>query len=372
MEVLMKVLTKNTINIHTIEFSYYKISDKDHEKLIHELIPAKQNRTNAKDKYFNGQSQFRGIRYKYHIINKSDYQSRILHVIINPRDLLGKDTLVVEDLDEFMNRYRFLLYQEFSMYTLESEIFTRIDYFIDIEYEPAIKKELLKIYKKAPSNYRGLQKKDRYKSSIYYNSKSRQINVYSRLEKMIEKIIEENYIHPSKVDLKKEIMPFISKQDKNVIRYEVQIKRKKIMYHFKTDGITPELINYWNERDAAYFINDILKPIIFNGDYYNKYHSKKKLMEYYKNKKLVEKLIKFQNCISKHGADNAKKRFKNYCKYINMLVEASVNPVLIPNNAGITKIKNPFQFYKKSADIYKIPAKDWHGIIKEECLSEVI
>ncbi len=133
-------------------------------------------------------------------------------------------------------------------------------------------------------------------------------------------------------------------------------------YYLKKDGTCPELINYWNGRDAAYFISDILKPIIHNGDYYNSYNAKKTLMGYYRNKKLVDRIINFQNFLSNHGYDNAKIHFKNYNKYINYLVEAEVNPYLIPYNTGLTFIKNPIRFLENSVDAYKIADFDWKGL----------
>jgi hypothetical protein len=365
-----KVFTKLDISIHTIEFSYNRVSKADHEKLIDTLVPVKQNRTNSEVKIYEGNSGFNGIRYQYILINKYGFRNRILKVIVNPKKVLSKQNLLPEDLELFLRRFSFYMMQEISLQTLSSELFSRIDYYIDFEFEPIIKDILLKIYKKAPSNYKGLKKKNRYKSSVYYNSKSRQVNIYSRYQKIINIMLEENYINPDIVDVKNEIEPFISQKEKNIIRYEVQIKRKKIMYYLKKDGTCPELINYWNEHDATYFFNDILKPIIQNGDYYNSYHARKRLIECYCNKKLVDKIVKFQNYLSNHGYDKAKIQFKNYNKYINYLVDAGVNPYLIPNNTGITYLKNPLRFLENANDAYKIPVEDWTGLTNDQAIEQ--
>ncbi|MCX8130555.1 MAG: hypothetical protein N3I35_10695 [Clostridia bacterium] len=357
------VFTEIRINIHTIEFSYNRVSETDHEKLMDTLKPAKQNRTNAEVKIFKGYSQFKGIRYQYVLINKHGFQNRVLKVIVNPMNVLNKQDLLIEDLDLFLKRYNFFMIQEFSLQTLSYEMFSRVDYYIDFEFEPIIKEILLRIYKKAPSNYKGLRKTDKYKSSVYYNSKSRQVNIYSRYQKIVNKLLEDTYSNPSVVDVKTEVESFVSQKDKNTIRFEVQIKRKKIMYYLKKEGICPELINYWNYRDAAYFISDILKPIIQNGNYYNSYHSRRVLMEYYGNKKFVDRIIRFQNYLSNYGYDKAKVQFKNYNKYIRYLAEAGVNPYLIPYNTGITYTKNPIKFLSSSIEAYRIPAQEWTGLI---------
>ncbi len=228
---MSELFTRITVNIHTIEFSYNSISFVEHEKLMETLKPIKQNRTNAIVKIYEGFSQFYGIRYQYIIINKAGFKNKVLKVIVNPMKVLGKKELIVDDLEIFQKKYYFYMIQEFSLQTLSSQKFTRVDYFIDFEFEPAIKEVLLRIYKKAPSEYRGLTKKDRYKSSVYYYSKSRQVNIYSRDKKIINMMLEDNYINPDIVDTKTEIEPFISNKDRNTIRYEVQIKRKKIMYY---------------------------------------------------------------------------------------------------------------------------------------------
>lgn len=355
---------KNKVNIHTVEFSYVGLSDIEHNRLLKELNPEKQNRTNSKLKIFKGYSQFRGIRYEYLLINELGFQKRLLKVIINPMTILNKQELFVEDYDTFQGKYNFLISQEFSFQTLSSEIFTRIDYFIDVEFVSKDKVIILGILKKAPSVYRGL-KQTEYKSSVYYNSQSRHINIYSRFEKIIKMLLEYTYINPGIVDPKTEIEPFINQNVKSTIRYEVQVKRKKIMYNFKEYGVCPELPNYWNSRDAVYFLNESLKPIICDGDYYNSYHAHKKLNEFYKNKKLVDDLLKYQNYLSNHGYDKAKRLYKNHSKYSDYFKKAEVNPYLIPYNKGITFIKNPFKFLKKSDDAYKIPSEDWTGILSK-------
>jgi hypothetical protein len=191
--------------------------------------------------------------------------------------------------------------------------------------------------------------KTAYKSSIYYNSKSKNNNIYSRYEKIIDIMVAENFTNPKLVDVEKEIVPFINEKNKNIVRYEVQIKRRIIRYNFRVYGIIPDLFNYWNQVDAFDYLKENLKPILFCGDYYNSYHSYKRLLTIY-TEKVAKNLIEFQNYISMYGLDNAKKSYKSYYRYLSFLEKAEINPLLIPKNDGITFIENPVYFLKENSE----------------------
>ncbi|TYQ14654.1 UNVERIFIED_CONTAM: hypothetical protein Cloal_1014 [Acetivibrio alkalicellulosi] len=343
-------MQNKNINIHTLEFSYYNIKEDEHKKLIKTLN--QQEQKGAETIYYSGHSLIRGIRYRYIIINIHNFYTRILKVIINPSQFLFKKYLMSDDYIEFIKKYYIEISKELSKETLSTEKFTRIDYFLDVQLEEEIRKTLLKIYNKAPASLNRLEKKNRYKTSVYYNSKSKNINIYSRYEKIIDMMLKDNFKDVENVDIEKEIDPFVNEEIKNTLRFEVQLKRRKIKYYLKQDGTIADLFNYWNARDAEYFINDILKPLIYKGDYYNAYHAKKKLEEVY-NEKLTNKLIEFQNYLSKFGFTKAKESYKNYHQLIKYLTDININPYLIPNNAGFKYIKNPIQFLEKVIDAYK-------------------
>ena len=89
----------------------------------------------------------------------------------------------------------------------------------------------------------------------------------------------------------------------------------------------------------------------------------KKPMEIVKENKLND-ILKV-TYVSDHSFDKAKKHFKNHNNYVNYLIEAGVNPYLIPYNLGIPYIKNPFKFFDKSLDAYRIFEEEWNGLAKE-------
>lgn len=310
---------------------------------------------------YTQQSEF--LRYVYIITNKEKYHGELLKIIINPSKILNKKEFTNDDLEPFLKGYYKIINKVFSYETLQTEFFSRIDYYLDIVFaNPKIKKLILKIYNKLLKKYRGLKKNTRYKSSIYYNSKSSQINIYSRIEKILC-IKLQSFRNKKKVDVKKELYPFISEKDQNTIRYEVQIKRKKIWYHLKHDGTSQELLNYWNYKDAAFYINKVLKSIIYSGNYYNSHHAGKILKKLFGSEK-ANILLEFQKYMSLHGADAAKIKYgKKYNKYVNKLQNKGINPFLIPYNEGLTYLENPIKF--KAENIYQIPDDKWTGLLSD-------
>ena len=99
----MNTNNKN-INVHTLEFSYYNIKEDEHKKLI-ETLKRQKGDKETETIYYSGHSSICGIRYKYIIINKFNYNNRILKVIINPSQFLFKKYLMSKDYIEFIKKY---------------------------------------------------------------------------------------------------------------------------------------------------------------------------------------------------------------------------------------------------------------------------
>ena len=91
-----------------------------------------------------------------------------------------------------------------------------------------------------------------------------------------------------------------------------------------------------------FFINDVIAPVVYEGDYYNTYWSRKILKEHY-TKNMTNKLIEFQNNISIYGVQGAKKQYSQhkFITYKNKLIDVGINPIPIPKNEGINYLENP-------------------------------
>lgn len=259
----------------------------------------------------------RGLRFKYY----QDFNT--LHIQVKPERLIGEH-LTDRNYYIFEEIYNQILYELFDyIYPLELQQLNRIDYKID--YYTEQKDLYLKLLKKANLEYRYLKEKD-YNSSVYLVSGSRNVNIYDKEQYCIDKDKDREY----------------TEQYRNCLRYEVQVKRDKIYYNKRSWGLIDCLWNYINPYDMNYFINDVITPVVYQGNYYNTYWSRKVLGEYY-NPNMVNKLIEFQNNISVNGIQQVKKEYSQYkfSSYTKRLQAAGVNPIPIPKHEGINRLENP-------------------------------
>lgn len=315
--------------IHTVQFSSFPIYD--------DIEFIKNNFKTVKDKYNNliYTWQYKQLVFQYF------QEFNILLTKVNLNKLINKDIITDTDYQEVNEMIHNQFYEVFNFTDITT--LNRIDFKQDIVTDH--KDLYIKLLKKCSNNYRYLKQYNKYKTSVYYNSKSTNINIYDKEQELIDTDI--NHI----TDINKY---------KNVIRFEVQMKRNKLYYIEHTEGICRELINYFTEKDRDYYLNKNLKNLIYNGDYYNAYHSKKVLQEYYTNS-TVNKLIELQKLISKVGVYKAKENYNQatFRNYINKLQDVNVNPILIPKNEGINKLEALFNFTDKNiylADNFNLKA----------------
>lgn len=300
--------------IHTIQYSTVPTYDIDIIK--NEFQPTKQN------------NQI--IYHKKHKALDFTYYSffNVLHIKVNLNNLLNKDIITDADYSATITTYKKQFYELGFQFTDPLLKLNRVDYKVDI-ITPH-KNTYIKLLKKASNNYRALKQYSKYKTSVYYNSKSMNINIYDKEQELLD--TDRAYL----VDINKY---------KNMIRFEVQLKRNKLYYLLQKKGICRELINYFNSIDHDYYINQALKKLIYEGSYYNLYHSKKILKQNYTSN-MTDKLITFQKDISINGISEAKAHYNNatFNNYIHKLEGAGVNPIVIPKGEGITYLKNLFNF----------------------------
>lgn len=227
----------------------------------------------------------------------------------------------------FEEKYNELLYKLFDyIYPLEMQRLNRIDYKLD--YKTEHKDLYIKLLKKANLQYRHLKQEREYNSSVYLTSGTRHVNIYDRGQycidkgKSIEQLVEYH----------------------NVLRYEAQVKKRRIDRYKLDLGLINCLWNYCNPYDMNFFINDVIVPVIYQGNYYNLYHSNKILKEHY-TRSMTNDLLELQKSISLYGVKSTKENYKytvkTFNQHIKRLEQVGVNPVPIPKNEGITYLHNP-------------------------------
>ena len=268
----------------------------------------------------------RGFKYKYYHYCKGILVNT-LHITLSPEKLIGEQ-LSDTTYKQFENAYNKRIYQLFNfIYPLELQKLNRIDYKID--YYTEHKDIYIKLLQKTTKEYNHLKRKKNYNSSLYLSSKSRNINIYDREQYCIDK-------HKSIDEIEKY---------KNIIRYEVQIKKNKIYNNLKNWGLIDCLFNYVNIYDMNYFIDDVLSPIIYKGNYYNQYHSNKIIQEHYTDY-ITLQLIELQKDISIFGVSNTRNKYSPYqfSKYIKLLQNININPIPIPKGDNIRYLENPINY----------------------------
>ena len=264
----------------------------------------------------------RGLRFKYY----QDFNT--LHIQVKPERLIG-EPLTDITYYIFEELYNERLYELFDFISpLEQQKLNRIDYKID--YYTEQKNLYLKLLKKANLEYRYLKEKD-YNSSVYLVSKSRNVNIYDKEQYCIDKNKDKEYME----------------KYRNCLRYEAQVKKNKIYYYKREYGIINCLWNYVNKHDMNYFIDDVITPVVYQGNYYNTYWSNKILQEHY-TKSMTNKLLNMQKDISIYGVQEVKKKYSPYKfnTYTKRLEGVGINPIPIPKNQGINKLENPLNILK--------------------------
>lgn len=342
--------------IHTIELLKDDITDYYDLLKIHTEFKILEEHHGDKE-FFIYTYNSHNISYKYydymiirdnrlkHIADNTVFKKELgyLKIIVNPSKLLDKRVITDGDYRQFTEKFYTAWYNTFNTrIDLENNVkLNRIDYKYD--FYTIHKKLYLKLLgKTAPNKFLEQSKK----SNTYYKSDSYNINLYDKLEEREAK--DKSIDSIDVLDLDK------------LLRLEIQLKHNRIDYNYRQYGLIPNVLNYWNTVDYTYYLNTILRGIIYNGNYYNLYHSKKILQRKYKPS-MVNKLIEFQKYISMNDIKAAKTKYPKttFNNYIKLLEGAGVNPIPIPKGEGITNLKNLFSFTNKNIyllDNYKLKA----------------
>lgn len=207
-------------------------------------------------------------------------------------------------------------------------VLTRIEYRYDAILSPNERKFFLRRYKKIIDK-RYFAEKKTFNTTIYHSNKSKSKIVYDKESERDDKGAK------------------IKSYEENVLRYEVKLLNRHLYYNMKKHKIERTLKNYWSQDVyKEYFIREF-KPILFSGNYYKLYDIMKILSSTSLKEKEIVDIEKMLLLISRKGISTAKKHYSKYMfnKYINILQELQINPIIVPKNdkvlSGKSYIKNP-------------------------------
>lgn len=130
----------------------------------------------------------------------------------------------------------------------------------------------------------------------------------------------------------------------NIIRLEVQVKKKRILKNLKDFGISRHLFNYWNYDSFENYFIDFLSPYLYKSNYFRVDVARKKIRNCNElSKTLQNNLCKFINTVNKYGLGVTRNKY-NYTtmrKYLKLLDEVvGINPVCFDTDLEFEELEN--------------------------------
>lgn len=260
---------------------------------------------------------------------KFGYKTR-LYIFVDFIKLLDRANINPNDIDEILEKINILIK---SLLNRNFElILNRIDYRYDavIISEKARKIILEKLLSKSQDKSSYMKKIDKYNSTIRYFSKSKSDNIY---DKELERRAKGEEV---------------KEYEKGVIRFEAQVKCGHLKYKskIKNNPVERELIEYLTWDKYKEYMDKMIIKVVGKGDFYNLYHATKiinKSIISDKDKLELVEFLKFtsqKRSLSKTYEEYG--RYK-YNKYIKILEDLNINPIIIPEKEKVTYIPNPLR-----------------------------
>lgn len=246
------------------------------------------------------------------------------------------------------------LYENFGVFmgkvlpdkcNLSKWVVQRIDYTIDIK-TPHVQNYINLLQKGGKPRYTHIanreqkkaeMKKTHYPYGVRYESKSLTVNIYNKEEERKQDGANDRILEESK----------------NILRIEIQCKKRKTKYirrknGFESNNIYPYL---YTRKEAQEIILYNLKEITLTGDYYTGARVEKIINNANLHKTTKEILIK---CIKEINLKyksvwkfkKANGNDKQYRAIIEKLKRMKINPVTIPRSWGIESLQNITELVK--------------------------
>lgn len=252
------------------------------------------------------------------------------HMVVDFIKLLNRPDITESDITEITSKLEHYL----SNFAISSEHhleLVRLDYRFDGYVASELERKiLLKLYKKCVNKKQYMIKNTQYKTSVIYRSKSRKNNIYDKNTEREDKG-----------------MP-IKKHEKNILRFEAQILNRHIYYNLKSKGLVKDFENYFSEDMYQHYMGQMIVQTLFRGNFYDIYRARQIInkSDLIKKPSEKEKILSFMVSISKErSVSKAVEKIGkyNYDKYIKILENVDVNPLLIPKMHKIQYIENPLK-----------------------------
>lgn len=264
-----------------------------------------------------------------------------LHIFVDFIEILGRPNIIPGDCEEIENRVRNIVGKILKCNNFRL-ILSRIDYRYDVVIEDKVKRELIiKLLKKSYRKVNYMRKIDKYKDSIRFFAKSRSDNFYDKEKERKAKNKE------------------TKEYEKNIIRFEAQIKNEHLRYKKRKNKISRYLEEYLTYDMYEQYMNKMIINIIGKGDFYSLEEAQKIINQSNIKEKKKNQLREFLAYTSKGNLTKTKEKYGRYTfnKNISILEELGINPIIIPDKNGVRKtgikfIENPLKNLIQKLEVY--------------------
>lgn len=314
--------------VHTIEL-YMNLTEKESKVIKYDFQI-------GNSKFYNFENFINTEGVMMTLKNECDGNKGIdrIYILVDCIKLLARAEIVEDDVIIIQSKINNLLY---SVLRINKSLYlSRIDYRFDYLVADKHERELLFInynkylektsYMKKVDVFNKFSKESNAAFSVRYDNSSKAFNLYDKAEERKARGRE------------------IEEYEKDIIRFEAQVRIRHIRYMKKQYNIEPKLTEYFTKEMYNKYMSEIVGKTIFYGDYYNKYHAFKKIdaSSYTEKEKLQLKSFLNRVAISrKLSIAKEELSYYMYKKILKMLFDLNINPVLIPKNYLITYIANP-------------------------------
>lgn len=296
--------------VHTLQLKYILTS----EDLIH--IQEKKGEFKHTDILFKEAGLKASIHFrKQYEYETTDHENWHIKIHVNLQELLNKGTATNADLEVIYNKLSDFA-KNFSLANNPRLILQRIDFKRDfIIPDNTIRQAYINLIKKSYQKWGYFIKNTSYKTSTEFANKSRKVLIYDK----------------NKERCNKHKFPKTYEQD--VLRIEVQLKRRYIANHKRNTGLIDVLDNYLSEQMNEAYFNQSVLPIFFKGSYRTKENSEEIIdsSKYRVDKK--KKLKEFLDYIERTSLNTAKEYYtvNTFRRYIDALKDLDINPIQLTN-----------------------------------------
>ncbi|SFU82354.1 hypothetical protein SAMN04487886_11924 [Clostridium sp. DSM 8431] len=249
-----------------------------------------------------------------------------LHLVVDFIELLGKADITPSDVDDINYRIRRIVEDIVDNDNFEL-VLSRLDYRFDVVIKDKEERAMiLKLLKKSCEKHNYMRKINKYRNTVRFFSKSRSNNFY---DKEVERM-----------DKNKEIKPY----EKDVMRFEAQIKNEHTRYKKRSAEVERDIESYLTYTMYKNYMTKMVIGVTGRGDFYSLKGAIDIINKHNVSDVVKEELREFLVYTSlKRDLGKTKEKYDRYKynKYIAILNDLNVNPIIIPEKWRKSFIANP-------------------------------